>query len=34
VRVRAGWVSDRDIDALAAVCYPDPISLELEGVPA
>ena len=34
VRVRAGWVSDHDIDALAAGYYPDPIPLELEGVPA
>jgi DNA segregation ATPase FtsK/SpoIIIE, S-DNA-T family len=34
VRVRAGWVSDRDIDALAAACYPDTVPLELEGVPA
>jgi S-DNA-T family DNA segregation ATPase FtsK/SpoIIIE len=34
VRVRAGWVSDRDIDALAAACYPDPTPLDLEGVPA
>ena len=34
VRVRAGWVSDRDIADLAAACYPDPVPLELEGVPA
>jgi S-DNA-T family DNA segregation ATPase FtsK/SpoIIIE len=34
VRVRAGGVSDRDIDALPAACYPDPALLELEGVPA
>jgi DNA segregation ATPase FtsK/SpoIIIE, S-DNA-T family len=34
VRVRAGWVSDRDIADLAAGCYPDPVPLELEGVPA
>ena len=34
VRVRAGWVSDADIANLAAACYPDPVPLELEGVPA
>jgi DNA segregation ATPase FtsK/SpoIIIE, S-DNA-T family len=34
VRVRAGWVSDTDIADLAAACYPDPVPLELEGVPA
>ena len=34
VRVRAGWVSDTDIADLAAGCYPDPVPLELEGVPA
>ena len=34
VRVRAGWVSDADIADLAAACYPDPVPLELEGVPA
>ena len=33
VRVRAGWVSDADIADLAARCYPDPVPLELEGVP-
>jgi DNA segregation ATPase FtsK/SpoIIIE, S-DNA-T family len=33
VRVRAGWVSDRDITDLTAACYPDPVPLELEGVP-
>jgi len=32
VRVRAGWVSDRDIADLGARCYPDPLPLELEGV--
>jgi DNA segregation ATPase FtsK/SpoIIIE, S-DNA-T family len=30
VRVRAGWVSDADIADLAAGCYPDPVTLELE----
>jgi DNA segregation ATPase FtsK/SpoIIIE, S-DNA-T family len=34
VRVRAGWVSDTDIADLAAACYPDPVPLELDGVPA
>jgi S-DNA-T family DNA segregation ATPase FtsK/SpoIIIE len=34
VRVRAGWISDRDIADLAAACYPDTMPLELEGVPA
>ena len=34
VRIRAGWVSDADIADLAAACYPDPVPLELEGVPA
>ena len=34
VRVRAGWVSEIDIADLAAACYPDPVPLELEGVPA
>ena len=34
VRVRAGWVSDRDIADLAAACYPVTLPLELEGVPA
>ena len=34
VRVRAGWVSDTDIIALAARCYPDTVPLELEGAPA
>jgi S-DNA-T family DNA segregation ATPase FtsK/SpoIIIE len=30
VRVRAGWVSDREITGLAAACYPDPVPLEIE----
>ena len=34
VRVRAGWVSDTDIADLAAACYPDPVPLELDEVPA
>ena len=34
VRVRAGWVSDRDIADMGVRCYPDTLPLELEGVPA
>ena len=34
VRVRAGWVSDADIADLAAACFPDPVTLDLDGVPA